>query len=360
MSDIKIDQATAIRKGEELDLESLERFLLTNIKGAEGPLLVDQFPGGASNLTYLITLGNQKLVLRRPPFGSKVKSAHDMSREYKVLSNLSKFYNKAPKPFLFTNDESVIGAQFYVMERVEGVIFRTKDGPAKHLDKKTVYDIAESLIETMVELHAIDYNAVGLGDLGKPDGYGRRQVDGWTKRYHKSQTHEIPEMLELAEWLDKNLPVVADATLIHNDFKHDNVILDMNDLTKVKAILDWEMSTLGDPLMDLATTLSYWFGPDDPPIFQMASKYPSALEGNPNRMELIEMYADKSGRSVHNIVFYYAFGLFKTAVVIQQIYYRFHHGLTNDPRFANMNVMVEGMAKFAIKSIEKDRIIDLN
>lgn len=359
MSKIKIDQATKIRKGEELDIAALEPFLLENIPGAKGPLVIDQFPGGASNLTYLIRLGERKLVLRRPPFGSKVKSAHDMSREYKVLSNLSKHYDKAPKPLIFTNDDSVIGAQFYVMEKVEGVILRTKDGPAKELDKKTVFNIAESLIDTMVELHSLDYEAVGLGDLGKPDGYGRRQVDGWTRRYHKSNTHDIPEMIELAEWLDKNLPAKADASLIHNDFKHDNVILDINDLTKVRAILDWEMSTLGDPLMDLATTLSYWFGTDDPPIFQMASKYPSALEGNPNRMELIEMYSNKSGRSVQNIVFYYAFGLFKTAVVIQQIYYRFHHGLTKDPRFASMNVMVEGMAKFAIKAIEKDRIIDL-
>ena len=359
MSDKWIDKATNIREGEELNLGNLESYLLENLPDSSGQLKVDQFPGGASNLTYLISLGEQQLVLRRPPFGTKVKSAHDMGREYKVLSALSKSYDKAPKPLLYTEDESVIGAQFYVMERVQGVILRSKKGPASELEPETIGKIASSLMDTMAELHALDYKAIGLGDLGKPEGYPERQVVGWTKRYFKSKTDEMPEIERVAAWLGQHIPPTKSASLIHNDYKHDNVVLDLNDVTKIIAILDWEMCTLGDPLMDLGTTLAYWANDEDPDLLKMAASNPSALPGNPSRAELVQMYAEKSGTDIGDMVFYYVYGLFKLAVVVQQIYYRYKHGFTKDKRFANMNYLAQGMCQMGLRAIEKNRIDDL-
>ena len=359
MSENWIDQAGNIRQGEELDLASLEPYLLAQLDGVSGSLSVDQFPGGASNLTYLISLGDTQLVLRRPPFGKKIKSAHDMGREYRVLSTLSKSYGKAPKPLLYTEDESIIGAPFYVMERVEGVILRTASGPASALEDATIAAIAESLMDTIVELHKLDYKAAGLGELGKPAGYAERQVTGWTKRYFKAKTDEFPAIEKLAAWLGAHIPTETGASLIHNDFKHDNVVLDPNDLTKVKAILDWEMCTLGDPLMDLGTTLAYWSNDNDPDLLKMAATNPSALPGNPTRGELIQIYAEKSRQDVGNFVFYYAYGLFKIAVVVQQLYFRYKGGYTKDKRFAQMNYFADAMCQMALRAIEKGRVDDL-
>ena len=358
MSDI-LDKAGAIRKGEELDIPALEKFFLENVEGAKGPLVMDQFPGGASNLTYLLKLGDHEMVLRRPPFGANIKGGHDMSREYKVLSALSKSYSKAPAPVIYTADESIIGSEFYVMDRVQGIIFRSKDGPAKDLTDVQRYAIAEELMDTMAELHALDYTAVGLGELGRPEGFTARQVAGWTKRYMNAKTDEFPVLEEVAAWLAANVPAECKSSLIHNDFKHDNVVMDPNDPTKVIAILDWEMCTIGDPLTDLGVTLSYWPNPEDPALMQMAALNPAALPGNPNRQELVELYSKKSGNDVNDITFYFAYGLFKLAGVVQQIYYRYHHGHTQDKRFAHMNHFAHGLGQLAAKAIEQDRIYDL-
>lgn len=359
--ELPIDQATTIRKGEELDLEKLQPFLLKNIPNATGELTIHQFPGGASNLTYLLKLGEQDLVLRRPPFGANIKSAHDMGREYKVLNALSQNYGKAPRPLLYTEDESVLGAPFYVMERVEGTILRHDGGKAKHqLNKKDMYHIADALMDTLVELHALDYQAAGLGELGKPEGYAERQIKGWTKRYFKAKTDEHPALEQAIEWLNANIPNEGSAALIHNDYKHDNVVLDANDFTKVIAILDWEMCTLGDPLMDLGSTLGYWMNPNDPPLMRTVFPNPSILPGNPTRSELIKMYEKKSGRTIDNPVFYYAYGLFKLAVIVQQIYARYVKGYTQDKRFAQMNIMVSALGQMAAKAIENNDIDNLN
>lgn len=354
-----IDQATSIRTGEELDIPSLQSYLLEKLEGANGELMIEQFPGGASNLTYLLKLGEQQMVLRRPPFGANVKSAHDMSREYKVLSALSKSYGKAPKPLIYTDNTNIIGAEFYVMERVQGVIIRGDGGFAKKLEEKTVHSIADSLMNTMVELHGLDYKKIGLENLGRPVGYTTRQVEGWTRRYFKAKTDEMPVIEEAAKWLNENIPAETGASLIHNDFKHDNVVLDSNDLTKIIAILDWEMSTIGDPLMDLGTTMAYWMNHDDPPIMRNAFPNPSILKGNPSREGMLQLYAEKSGRDVGDFVFYYAYGLFKLAVVLQQIYYRYHKGFTKDRRFAQMNKMAEILCQIATRAIEKKRIDNL-
>jgi len=359
MSDPKIDQANKVREGEELDVQVIERLLLDNIEGTSGSLEIKQFPGGASNLTYLLTLGEQHMVLRRPPFGAKIKSAHDMGREHKVLSALSKGYGKAPKPLYYTEDESIIGCPFYVMERVDGVILRGKGGYAETLDEDTIGSIANGLIDTFVELHSLDYKALGLGELGRPEGYVGRQVGGWTKRYYNSKTDEHETIEKAIKWLAENQPVESGASLIHNDFKHDNVVLDKDNLSKVKALLDWEMCTIGDPLMDLGTSMAYWMNPDDPAMFRENFFNPSCMPGNPTRSEWIGAYESKSGRSVDYPVFYYVYGLFKIAVIVQQIYARYKAGHTKDPRFKSFNFVVAGFGQMASQAIDRKRIDDL-
>ena len=241
------DKAVAVREGEELDLDALIKYFSQHLPQFEGNLWVKQFPGGASNLTYAVNIGDARLVLRRPPFGPKIKSAHDMSREYKLFSKLIHSYNKVPKPLLFCEDESIIGREFYVMERVEGVILRSGMPEAMHPEPSLMNGIAHSLVETMVDLHNVDYEAAGLGDLGRPKSYNERQVVGWTKRYFNAKTDEVPEIEKVSYWLANNLLPESDSCLIHNDYKYDNVVLDNEDWTKIIAILDWEMCTLGDP-----------------------------------------------------------------------------------------------------------------
>ncbi len=327
------DRTKPVREGEELDLDKLAPYLSERLDGG-GPLVVEQFPGGHSNLTYLLRLGERELVLRRPPFGSKVKRAHDMGREFKVLDKLSAHRDWAPKPLLFCDDHDVIGADFYVMERVRGVILRRRIPKELTIDEATAGRLSQTLIDTLVELHSLDYDGVGLGDLGRPDGYVERQVKGWTKRYADAKTDDIPQMPMLAEWLAENMPSSPAPTIIHNDYKFDNVIYDSTGFERIVGVLDWEMATVGDPLMDLGTTLCYWVQDDDPPPVKAFGFGPTAIPGMMKRRELAERYAAATGRDVSNIVFYFTFGLFKTAVVLQQIYYRFKKGLTNDERFA--------------------------
>ena len=252
------DKAVAVRKGEELNQATLKAYLSEHLPQYTGDLSISQFPGGASNLTYAVNIGATRLVLRRPPFGPKIKSAHDMSREYKLFSKLISSYDKVPRALLFCEDESIIGREFYIMERVEGVILRSKMPKEMHPAPTVMRGIANSLVETMVDLHKVDYEATGLGDLGRPAGYNERQINGWTKRYFNAKTDEVPEIEKVSQWLADNLLPESDSCLIHNDYKYDNVVLDSKDWTKIIAILDWEMCTLGDPLMDLGTSLCYW------------------------------------------------------------------------------------------------------
>ncbi|NRB51048.1 MAG: phosphotransferase family protein [Saprospiraceae bacterium] len=350
------DQAKAVRKGEELDIEKLEPFLQEKLNMPGAQLSIEQFPGGFSNLTYLIRLGETGFVLRRPPFGAKIKSAHDMGREYKILNALSTSYNKAPRPLLYTEDESVIRAPFYVMERVQGVILRPKMPKEMVPAPEIMQEVAVSLIDTFADLHAVDYQAVGLGDLGRPEGYVERQVGGWTKRYFKSKTDELKEIEKVANWLADNQPGESGTALIHNDFKYDNVVLDSADWTQIIAVLDWEMSTIGDPLMDFGTSLGYWVTADDPDWLHALALSPTILPGNPDRSEVVKMYAQKSGRDLSDVVFYYVYGLFKIAVIVQQIYYRYKHGYTQDPRFAKLNHVVKGLGVMAQSAILKKDI----
>lgn len=353
------DNSTKIRKGEELNFGNLEKFIKQEIPELEGRFSVEQFPSGFSNLTYLVKVGERQFVLRRPPFGAKIKSAHDMGREFKILKALSSSYAKVPKPYLYSEDEAIIGAPFYIMERVEGVILRAKMPDAMKPKPNTMQGIAKGLVDTMVELHQVDYEAVGLGELGRPNGYVERQIEGWTKRYFKSKTDEVGSIEKVAKWLHENMPKESGASLIHNDYKYDNLVLDSDDWTKVIAVLDWEMSTIGDPLMDLGTSIGYWVNRNDPEWMQQMALSPTTLPGNPSRGELVQMYAEKSGREIDNIVFYYVYGIFKIAVISQQIYYRYKHGQTQDKRFAALIGAVKGLGAMSMQAIQKNQIDDL-
>jgi aminoglycoside phosphotransferase (APT) family kinase protein len=352
-----LDLTRPVRKGEELDARALGAYLRGQIPGLDDDPQVEQFPSGHSNLTYLIRAGDREWVLRRPPFGAKgIRAGHDMGREYRILSRLTAVYPPAPKPVLFCQDEAVMGAPFYVMERKKGVILR-KDPPAGlALNARTMKRLSESLVDNLVAIHGIDYRAVGLGDLGRPEGFLARQVQGWAERYEKARTDEIPEVGPVVKWCLEHVPDSPAPALIHNDYKFDNVVLDPDDLTKIIGVLDWEMSTVGDPLLDLGVMLSYWIRKDDPAELQMIRTLPTHLDGVLTRQEVVERYARASGRDVSRVVFYFAFALFKLTVIAQQIYSRYARGFTRDERFALMLPGAVILARHAWKAIDSDSI----
>ena len=353
------DQPQQTRPGEELDTGKLEAWLHQARPDLVGSLELSQFPKGYSNLTYLLRVGERELVLRRPPFGARIKTAHDMGREYRILSHLIAVYPKVPRPIAYCEDESVLGAPFYLMERVKGTILRSKPPEGLELTPALMQRLSESFIDNLAEIHGVNCIAAGLGDLGKPQGYVTRQVEGWIRRYQNARTDDIPEMQLIAEWLVEHKPAEAGGCLIHNDYKYDNLVLDPEDLSQIKAVLDWEMATLGDPLMDLGSTLGYWVDADDPEDWRNLSFGLTSRPGNLNREQLLERYAEKSGRTVNNAVFYYACGLFKIAVIVQQIYARYKQGLTQDARFAGLINLVRAGSKTASLAIERNRITRL-
>lgn len=351
-----LDQPQETRTGEELDACKLEAYLQQVLPELRGQLEIQQFPKGYSNLTYLLRIGKRELVLRRPPFGAKIKTAHDMGREYRILSHLIAVYPKVPRPLAHCEDESVLGAPFYLMERVSGIILRARPPEGLDLTPALMGRISENFTDNLAEIHSFDYVAAGLGDLGKPEGYVTRQVEGWIKRYQNARTDDIPEMERIARWLVEHKPSELNCSLIHNDYKYDNLVLDPLDVAQIKAVLDWEMATIGDPLMDLGSTLGYWVDANDPEDWQKQSFGITTRPGNLNREQLLERYVAKSGRLVGNPVFYYAYGLFKIAVVVQQIFARFKQGLTQDARFAGLIHLVRAAGQTASLAIEKQRI----
>ena len=352
-----LDQSRAVRPGEELPIDVLLPYLKAHIPKLNGPLTVEQYPAGFSNLTYLLRAGGRELVLRRPPIGAKIKTAHDMGREYKILSHLHPVYGKVPRPLLFCEDEAILGAPFYVMERVSGVIMRAQPPRGIELSPSLMRGLSETFVATLAEIHAIDYEAAGLGDLGSPQGYVKRQVEGWTKRYFNARTDDVPEIEQLARWLVEHLPEDSKRpALIHNDYKYDNLVLSANNLTEVVAVLDWEMATIGDPLMDFGTSLGYWVETTDPEEWQRYGFGLTSLPGSFTRAELLDQYTTRTGRSIDDPVFYFTFGLLKIAVIVQQIYFRYQQGLTRDPRFAQLGDMVNACGSLAQRAIERKRI----
>jgi aminoglycoside phosphotransferase (APT) family kinase protein len=348
-----LDATAPLRPGEELPVATLEAYLAQHLPDASGPLIVEQFPHGHSNLTYLLRSGGKEFVLRRPPFGNQVKTAHDMGREFRVLSKLSSMYPPAPRPYIYCDDTGVLGAPFYVMERRLGVVLRRADNPGLTIDPLTARRLSEALIDNLALLHALDFEAAGLADLGKPEGYVTRQVSGWITRSTNARTDPFPELDRIAGWLTDHKPTESGAALVHNDYKYDNLVLDPKDLTRVVAVLDWEMATVGDPLMDLGTTLGYWVEAHDPEPVRAGAFGPTALPGSLTRQELIARYADKSGHDVSGMLFYYCFGIYKIAVIIQQIYARYVRGHTRDARFARLNERVAALCQTALLVVER-------
>lgn len=359
MSEEIIDPSKPIRTGEELDVEKLQGYMQDVLDLPNHNLQIEQFPGGYSNLTYLIKTADKEYVLRRPPFGRKIKSAHDMGREYRILSKLIEVYPLVPRPVAYCEDEDILGAPFYLMERIQGVILRAKPPKGTQLTPELMQRLSENFIDNLADIHNIDFEAAGLGDLGKPEGYIQRQVTGWTKRYRDAQTDALPQIDAAADWLAAHMPAERGAAIIHNDYKYDNLLLDPNDLSKIIGVLDWEMATLGDPLMDLGTTLSYWVNPDDPPDLQANAFGLTTLPGNLTRSQLAARYAEKTEQDIPDLLFYYVYALFKLAVIAQQIYARYKAGDSQDERFARFIGLVKLMGSVSTRALELERIDNL-
>ena len=355
--EVPLDEPGEVREEERFDPERLRPFVAAAFPGASGPISLLQFKQGHSNLTYLVRFGEAEAVLRRAPFGAQVKSAHDMRREFTVLSALQGAYAKAPRPIAFCDDEAVLGAKFYLMERVRGIVLRSHaPPPGVDFTPELLRATSTALVDNLAELHAVDLDRTGLASMGRPQGYVARQVHGWSERYENAKTDQIPELEAAAAWLVRNMPPESGAALVHNDYKYDNVVLDPADLRRIVAVLDWEMSTVGDPLMDLGNTLGYWIDPDDPEEMRAHSYGPSWLSGNLSRIEVVERYVARSGRALGSALFYYVFALFRIAVIVQQIYKRYVEGHTSDPRFATLGEWVRAVSRQAARALDRGRI----
>jgi aminoglycoside phosphotransferase (APT) family kinase protein len=344
-----IDDAAPVRAGEALDDVRLGEYLASHIPGLELPLRVRQFPSGFSNLSYLLTAASVELVLRRPPIGTRPKSGHDMCREFRVLSGLRAGFAECPKPLHYCADESVIGAPFYVVERIRGVILRRDYPLGLEATPALVRAQQGALISVLARLHGLDYRLLGLADLGRPDGYAARQVRGWTDRYARAQTSDAPQAAEVVEWLAAHTPAdTGRAALIHNDYKLDNVVFDSRQPERLIGVLDWEMATIGDPLMDLGCSMAYWVEAGDGPEMLATRMLPTQLPGSLSRVEVLGRYSEASGLAIKDFRFYRVFGLFRLAVIIQQIYYRYFHGQTKDGRFGALGPMAHVLVRQAL------------
>lgn len=348
-----LDQPAAVRPGEALDGAALAGYLDSVLPGPGGELSVRQFPAGFSNLTYLVRRGDREMVLRRPPFGTKPRSGHDMGREFTVLSALHEHFPYCPRPLALCEDPAVLGAPFFLMARLEGLVLRRDLPSGFALPPAKARALCERMVDVLAELHALDPAAVGLAELGRPAGYVARQVAGWSERYRRARTDDVPAFEEVMAWLEEHVPPESGrAAILHNDFKLDNLVLDPADPSRIRGVLDWEMSTVGDPWLELGSSLAYWVEAGDPPALQAARMMPTHLPGMLRRREIVARYADVAGGIGVEIDFYYTFGLFRLAAVAQQIYLRYRQGQTRDPRFAALRIAVEGLERIARRSID--------
>ncbi len=338
----------SVRADERFDEHAVETFLRGKLPGTENPLKVRQFGGGAANLTYLLDYGSHEYVLRRPPLGPVAPSAHDMARESKVLLRLWKPFPFAPRAYLFSDDASIVGAPFFVMERRRGIVVRDSipdvydtwnDAPAR---------MSKALVKALSDLHAVDYESIKLGDLGRPAGFISRQVEGWWRRWQDAKLEDLPAMDAVCNWLRENEPPESPPSLVHNDYKLDNVMLAADDPGRIVAVFDWDMCTLGDPLSDVGALLAWWCLPDDPPHFRTMAMMP--LDDRFLRREqLIDHYAQHSGRDLSAIRFYHTLSLFRVTVIIAQIYVRYVRGQTQDKRFAAFGPRIPAAAQAALE-----------
>lgn len=338
MSTREVAGSQVVREEDAFDVPAVDAWLRAHADGAawgDGEPDVRQFSGGASNLTYLLRYPYQDLILRRPPSGTKAKGAHDMGREFRIQSALAPVFRYVAPMVAHCSDESVVGSEFYVMERVAGHIPRKELGV--DLTARQVRQLCINVLDLLVDLHSVNPAAAGLDQLGKGDGYVARQIGGWIGRFHKAKTWNVPSWSKVISWLEAKQPGDRGACLIHNDFRFDNVVFDEDDPTKPIALLDWEMATVGDPLMDLGSTMSYWVEAGDPARLQRFRMQPTNEPGMLSRREAVDYYCNRMGFELtdEQWAFYEVFGLFRLAVILQQIYYRYHHKQTTNPRFKN-------------------------
>ena len=351
-----IDIGGQVRHGEELDISAVEKWLKDQGVQLQGQAQVTQYSGGASNWTYRLQYDNQDLILRRPPKGTKAKSAHDMEREYNVQKHLAPFYPVLPEMIALCQDDSVIGCDFYVMKRIEGIIPRANLPKELQLDQSQVQQLCLNVLDKLIELHQVPYQGTELEKLGKGDGYCRRQVEGWDARYQKALTPNVPDFSFVHQWLLEHIPADSKTCVIHNDWRFDNVILDPKNPTQVIGVLDWEMATLGDPLMDLGSALAYWVEDTDNQIFKATRRQPTHLKGMFTRQQVVDYYLQKTGLSTDNWTFYEVFGIFRLAVIAQQIYYRYYHKQTNNPAFKDFWIVIHALHIRALKLIGLQKI----
>ena len=340
----------SVRADEKFDEQNLADFLKGKLKGSDNSLSVRQFPGGKANLTYLLDYGSHEYVLRRPPLGPVAPSAHDMAREYRVLSVLHQSFHMAPKAYLFSDDESIVGAPFFIMNRHSGIVVRT-NMPSEFADQPDAGRLMSiALADALAEFHKVNFESLGLQSLGKPDGFINRQIEGWFTRWEAAKHKDIPEMDEIYNWLSNHKPQTSESALVHNDYKLDNIMLAADNPGKIEAIFDWDMCTLGDPLIDLGSLLCYWIDPEDPPFFKQSAMMPMD-DSFLTRSELVKQYAETSGRDVSEISFYHVLGLFRLVGIAAQIYIRYLKGQTQDKRFAMFGDMIPAIAQFGLNII---------
>ena len=339
---------TSVREGEDFDREAIQSYLLKYLDWwPNEPLEVTQFSAGYSNLTYLLRSGDVEVVMRRPPLGPLPPRAHDMKREFSLLDKLYTAFPYVPETYVLCDDESIIGVPFYVMERKNGLVFDGKFPQGFTVTEEKCKKISYAAVDTLVQLHQIDYKEVGLENFGRPEGFVERQVHNWIKRYERSKTHDIPYFEVLGKWFIKNIPSSHNATIIHNDYKLNNMMFSEQNVGKVEAVFDWELATIADPLFDLAAALGYWTQPNDWESVKECLPSLSTSAGFISRDEYIQRYSLKTGQDIPPLHFYMAFTYFKIAVVTQQIYYRWFHGQTNDSRFATLDHSVRSLMEYA-------------
>ena len=355
---LELDAPEKVRKEEAIDIKKLSNILKKKFGFSSKKPIIKQYRKGFSNLTYNIFWDNKEYILRRPPLGKVTKGGHDMKREYNILSNLSKHYDKVPKTYLYFNDKKLFEFDFYLMEKLEGIILRPNTPNELMPGKKIMKNISKKFIKTLSSLHKLDYKILGLEKFKKGNGYSSRQIIGWSERYFKSKTNKIKEMDFVINWLSKNQKSKETFSLIHNDYKYDNIVLNKN-YSKILGILDWEMATIGNPLFDLGTTLGYWVQENDHPLLKKISLSPTTSSGNFSRAEILHYYEKYSELEVKDPVYYYVFGLFKISVIVQQIYFRYKSGYSKDKRFSNLIDVVKVCSLVAYQAIKKNKIDDL-
>ncbi len=355
MKNSVLDKAKTVKSGEELDVVAVDQWLRLQIDLPKDLPSVTQYSGGASNWTYCLSYSDREYILRRPPSGTKAKSAHDMVREHRVQSGLRNVFPYVPEMISLCIDESIIGCDFYIMEKLVGIIPRANMPKGLNLSENQVNQVCTNVLDKLIALHEVDYKAADLDDLGKGAGYCKRQIDGWSRRYTKAKTWNVPSYNKVMDWLKANTPEDITTCIIHNDYRFDNVVLDPNDPTKVIGILDWEMATLGDPLMDLGNSLAYWIEENDNFLQKAMRRQPTNLKGMFRREEVVEYYLDKTGLKVDNWTFYEVYGLFRLAGIMQQIYYRYYHKQTRNKAFKNFWILANYLDYKCKKLIKKSK-----